>query len=118
MPAKKPQKEQLVFDFTSTFKATTKAGRTMKKSKGTKPVLSSQRKKDGADDEEQLPEDATDDINRDLEDDNFLPDDALDASKDPEVLEKLIPRNLQITQEEMAKRKVMDIRRWFCMARP
>lgn len=30
----------------------------------------------------------------------------------------MIPKNLKITQAEMAKRKVMDIRRWFCMARP
>jgi len=34
-----------------------------------------------------LPDDATDDINRDLEDENFLPNEALDQAKDPEVLE-------------------------------
>lgn len=63
-----------------------------------------------------IPEDATDNVNRDLEDDNLLPNEALQF--DAETLDKMIPRNLQITQEEMAKRKVMDVRRWFCMARP
>ena len=29
-----------------------------------------------------------------------------------------IPRNLTITQADMAQRKVLDVRRWFCMARP
>ena len=36
----------------------------------------------------------------------------------PEEIEALIPRSLKITQEDMAKRKVLDIRRWMCMARP
>jgi len=41
------QKEQLLFDFTSAFKATTKAGRSMRKPKKVvKPVLSSQAKND------------------------------------------------------------------------
>ena len=87
------------------------------KKKGKKPVLSSQ-KKGGTENENEVPVDDTDNVNKDLEDANFLPNDALDATKDPEVIAKLIPKNLQITQEEMAKRKVMDQRRWFCMARP
>jgi len=33
-----------------------------------------------------LPVDATDDVNKDLEDANLLANDALDASKDPEIL--------------------------------
>ena len=29
-----------------------------------------------------------------------------------------VPRNLTITCEQMSQRKVLDKRRWFCMARP
>ena len=59
-------------------------------------MLSSQKiNKNLVDEEgELLPADRTDAINRDLEDDNFLPNDAIDVEKDPEVLERLIPRNL------------------------
>jgi hypothetical protein len=63
------------------------------KKKAKKPVLSSQ-KKDGAENENEVPVDASDNVNADLEDANFLHNDALDASKDPEVLAKLIPKNL------------------------
>jgi hypothetical protein len=98
----------MLFDFTSAFKQDTKAGRTLKKNK---PVLSSQKKQ-----EDEIPTDDTDNVNKDLEDQNLIEND-LDT-KDPAEIEKLIPRNLNITQAEMAKRKVMDIRRWFCMARP
>ena len=87
------------------------------KKKPKKPVLSSQ-KKAGTENEDEVPDDATDNVNKDLEDANFLPNDALDETKDPAVLAQLIPKNLQITQAEMAQRKVMDQRRWFCMARP
>ena len=66
---------------------------------------------------EEIPEDKTDDVNKDLEDQNIIPNDAI-GELDAEEIEKLIPRNLQITQKEIAQRKVMDIRRWFCMARP
>ena len=51
--------------------------------------------------------DPLDDVNRDLEDDNLACDVPIE-----------IPRNLTITQEDMACRKVMDKRRWLCMARP
>ena len=34
------------------------------------------------------------------------------------IMSTEIPKNLKITQEEMASRKVLDMRRWFCMARP
>ena len=101
----KPKEEQLVFDFTSAFKSDTKAGKSFKKKK--KPVLSSQK----GDKENEVPEDATDNVNKDLEDANFLQDDALEYDK--ETIEAMIPRNLPITQKDMAERKVMDIRRWF-----
>ena len=115
-PEEEQKRESVVFDFTSTFKQDTKAGRSMKK-KSKKPVLSSQ-KKAGTENEDEVPVDTTDNVNKDLEDANMLPNDALDESKDPAVLAQLIPKNLQITQAEMAQRKVMDQRRWFCMARP
>lgn len=67
--------------------------------------------------ETHMPRDRSDDLNRDLEDLNLLIDDTVEILDDPEAIERLIPRNLQITQQEMAKRKVMDIRRWFCMGR-
>ena len=51
-----------------------------------KPVLSSQKTGGAPGEEESLPTDATDDVNRDLEDDNLLPNDALDISGDPAVL--------------------------------
>lgn len=65
-----------------------------------------------------MPKDNTDNVNKDLEDANFLQNDAFDIIYEPEQLALMVPKNLQITQDEMAKRKVMDIRRWFCMARP
>ena len=49
--------------------------------------------------------------NRDLEDANFGVQSDADAAIE-------IPRNLTITQEEMRVRKQLDLRRWFCMARP
>ena len=58
-------------DFTSAFKMETKAGKGMKKKK--KPVLTSQNGV-GEDNDEQ-PRDATDDVNKDLEDEFFLPND-------------------------------------------
>ena len=72
----------------------------MRKKKGmaTKPVLSSSRaagNKDGVGNgDDDIPVDATDNVNKDLEDANLLPNEALDPSKDPAVLEQLIPRNL------------------------
>jgi len=49
-----------------------------------------------------LEADAADDVNKDLEDDNlFLADDS-------SLVIDEIPRNLTITQEQMAQRKVMD----------
>ena len=90
----------------------------MKKKPKWKNAASASQKKDGTENEDVVPKDATDNVNKDLEDDNFLPNDALDESKDPAVLAIMIPKNLQITQAEMAQRKVMDQRRWFCMARP
>jgi hypothetical protein len=32
--------------------------------------------------------------------------------------EDVIPKNLTITQEDMKKRRFMDMRRWFCLSRP
>lgn len=99
-------------DFTSTFKQTTKAGKSkMKKANAAKKKMSNGESKD-------MPNDTTDNVNKDLEDTNFLQNEALDIIYDPEHIAAMIPKNLQITQEEMAKRKVMDMRRWFCMARP
>lgn len=50
--------------------------------------------------------------NKDLEDENFLKMDEVSKA----IME--IPRNLTITKEQMALRKQLDMRRWFCMARP
>ena len=101
-------KDELLMDFTSAFKQGTKAGKSkMKKANAAK-------KKNG----EAMPNDTTDNVNKDLEDANFLQNEALDIIYDPEQIAAMIPKNLKITQEEMAKRKVMDMRRWFCMARP
>ena len=80
-------------DFTSSFKK-----------KARKPKLSTQKKPTDNGDEE---DDAIEDVNRDLEDDN----------RSIEVPME-IPRNLKITKEEMSLRKVLDQRRWHCMARP
>jgi hypothetical protein len=52
-------KEECLFDFTSTFKANTKGRKGAKK----KPVLSSVKKSDNPDDENNVPEDKTDDVN-------------------------------------------------------
>jgi hypothetical protein len=32
--------------------------------------------------------------------------------------EKEIPRNISMTLEEMKVRKQLDLRRWYCIARP
>ena len=44
-----------------------------------------------------MPRDNTDDVNKDLEDANFLQNDANTIVTDPEMLAKMIPRNLEIT---------------------
>ena len=54
--------------------------------------------------------DETDDVNKDLEDDNF--------EKGDELALEMIPRNLTITNAEMRLRKHLDQRRWDCLARP
>jgi len=55
--------------------------------------------------------DETDDVNKDLEDDNLLNMDNLACFE-------IIPRNLTITNAEMRLRKHLDQRRWDCLARP
>jgi len=66
---------------------------------------------------------------RECEEDDTDPTDSANVdyekyeeNKDEEYLRKLkenksIPRNLTVTQEELATRKVMDQRRWLCLAR-
>lgn len=54
--------------------------------------------------------DETDDVNKDLEDDNF--------EKGDELVFEMIPRNLTITNAEMRLRKHLDQRRWDCLSRP
>ena len=44
-----------------------------------------------------MPKDSTDNVNKDLEDANFLQNDALDIVYEPEQLALMIPKNLQIT---------------------
>lgn len=79
-------------DFTSTFKANTRAGRTL----GRKPVLSSQKtapkKKLATPEDGTIPNDQSDQVNKDFEDSNVvkIENEELDA----EAIEKLIPRNL------------------------
>ena len=80
--------ENLIMDFSNSFKTKGPRGRFINKNRA--PL---------------------DDINADLEDDNIVKNENVHT-----VIE--IPRNLTITQAQMAERKVMDTRRWFCMARP
>lgn len=94
-------------DFSTAFKADTRRGK--KKKKGVAKKATSDQPQNGTD---ELEADAADDVNKDLEDDNlFLADDS-------SLVIDEIPRNLTITQEQMAQRKVMDQRRWYCLARP
>lgn len=81
-------------DFSNAFKSTTK----LKKKKKAPIVV------------EEDYADLNDALNRDLE------DEILQNEASAEIIE--IPRNLTVTQEQMAARKVMDQRRWFCLARP
>ena len=85
----KKEEECLVMDFSTAFKNDTRRGKGKKGKK--KPVP-----KEGEDEA-----DALDVLNKDLEDENLLEDDA-------GLVIGEIPRNLTITQEQMAQRKVMD----------
>ena len=100
-PDSKPKEEDLnvIMDFSTAFKSDTRRG---KGKKGKKRATT----KEGQDEHDPI-----DDVNKDLEDQNVL-------ENDTELVIGEIPRNLTITQEQMAQRKVMDQRRWFCMARP
>ncbi len=89
-------------DFSNTFKQGTRG---FKK----KPVKKAKKAEDEETKEQFTVKDEG--ANKDLEDANMVVE---TASQD--VIE--IPRNLSITQEQMAKRKQMDLRRWYCMARP
>lgn len=51
------------------------------------------KKSNNPDDENDVPEDKTDDVNKDLEDQNLLPNDN-DTKLSSEEIEALIPRNL------------------------
>lgn len=81
-------------DFTSAFKSTK-----TKKGKKTKKLPAE------GDEVDQL-----DDINRDLE------DELQDESMNQDTIE--IPRNLTITTEQLKKRKLLNEKRWHCIARP
>ena len=104
------KEESLVMDFSTAFKANTRRG---KKKKGAavakKAVTTGDQPSNGTD---ELEPDALDDVNKDLEDANIF------LSDDTNLVLDEIPRNLTITQEQMAARKVMDQRRWYCLARP
>ena len=95
-------------DFSSAFKADTRRGKKGKK-KAIKKAASDGQPANGTDD---LEPDALDDVNKDLEDENLF------IADDSGIVHEEIPRNLTITQEQMAARKVMDQRRWYCLARP
>mmetsp|Transcript_12873 Transcript_12873/g.17318 ORF Transcript_12873/g.17318 Transcript_12873/m.17318 type:complete len:95 (+) Transcript_12873:138-422(+) len=93
-------------DFSTAFKADTRRG---KKKKKAKKAMNPDQPQNGTD---ELEADALDDVNRDLEDDNLV------LADDSNLAVEEIPRNLTITQEQMAERKVLDVRRWFCIGRP
>lgn len=71
-----PQNEELLMDFTSSFKQTTRAGKAMKKK-----AAANKKKKSNS---KSLPRDGTDDVNKDLEDANFLQNDANTIVTDPQ----------------------------------
>ena len=62
-----PNKDELLMDFTSTFKQTTKAG----KSK-IKKANAAKKKQVQNGESKDMPNDTTDNVNKDLEDANFL----------------------------------------------
>jgi len=63
-------------DFSSSFKQTTRAGKAMKKK-----AAANKKKKSNS---KSLPRDGTDDVNKDLEDSNFLQNDANTIITDPQ----------------------------------
>lgn len=81
------EKENLVMDFSTAFKADTRRGK--KKKKSVKKATTDQAP-DGTD---EMEPDALDDVNRDLEDDNMV------LADDSNLVVEEIPRNLTITQE-------------------
>lgn len=76
-----------MFDFTSAFKSDTKAGKKLRKKKA-----AVKKEKQLDENGEEIPADATDDVNKDLEDANMHIEE--DQQLDPETLNALIPRNL------------------------
>lgn len=100
----KPPKEELLFDFSNDFKKKKIRGPPKKK-----PVQKQENSSLAEESKQAMPiakpGDSTD-VNKDLEDENLY----LEYQTE-------IPRNLEITREEMEKRKFMDVRRWQCMAR-
>ena len=68
-------------DFTSTFKQNTKAGKSFKKKANQAKKKAGQQNGDGKD---YIPQDTTDNVNKDLEDANFIHNDAFDIIYDPE----------------------------------
>ena len=71
-----PENEELLMDFTSSFKQSTRAGKAMKKK-----TAANKKKKSNS---KSLPRDGTDDVNKDLEDSNFLQNDANTIVTDPQ----------------------------------
>ena len=80
-------KDAMVFDFTSAFKSDTKAGRKLRTKKN-----AVKKAKQLDENGEEIPADATDDVNKDLEDANMHLEE--DQHLDPETLNALIPRDL------------------------
>ncbi|TNV72832.1 hypothetical protein FGO68_gene3150 [Halteria grandinella] len=100
-----PEKqESVLLDFSNTFKQGTRGFTKKGKQKGTKAPTLDQDLNQIIDPDEQQ--------NRDLEDENLL------LQPDVAVAVEEIPRNLTITQDQMALRKQLDLKRWFCIARP
>ena len=105
-PLKKPpieeqkameKNENVLMDFSSTFKQTTKAGKAAKKKKMALAAAKRAAAAQNGDDENSVPQDSTDNVNKDLEDENWIPNDE-DLNLDTEAIEAMIPRNLKITQ--------------------
>ena len=83
-------KESLVMDFSTAFKADTRRGKKKKKAPAKRAATNGETQTgEGGNDE--LEPDALDDINKDLEDENLF------LANDTELVHEEIPRNLTIT---------------------
>eukprot|EP00357_Protocruzia_adherens_P017403 CAMPEP_0115010610 /NCGR_PEP_ID=MMETSP0216-20121206/23426_1 /TAXON_ID=223996 /ORGANISM="Protocruzia adherens, Strain Boccale" /LENGTH=420 /DNA_ID=CAMNT_0002378873 /DNA_START=131 /DNA_END=1393 /DNA_ORIENTATION=- len=118
---KDADKENVMMDFSHLFTKKVPKKRVVKKTKGKKKKSMTVNNGDSNDDAEEEEMDGQDTFNEE-EDDSDLQrlqqqQDDEDGQNDVQI-EYEIPMDLTITAEEMAQRKVLDLRRWYCMSRP